>query len=437
MLSSGLRLSGEEKYGRPYTKPDAKPYTLGDDLSSRQDFLKQYKETIADELKRTPSDPKLIKDQTWVNTEIQIDRAKELEKTSWLYSAKSGLRNVTDFFLVVGEISGFLLAGILTIVGKLDPGAIFLGWTTSSILVATSAAYAIQELYDLWNNTQIEQRNIRYAASFAKLAFSVFVTCMALISVPIINLSMAAVLGTVLVDYLKNYAIHNRINAEIETLKGKITEKQAALTEKVREVLDSNWIEPRKILQNSTVKLLAFELYTHRKQLDKLKKESECSDINKISLNTALFGFSFLFLSTAFFPAAIVLHILCLAAIFCGWIMSKGISLVMQEGDLRNLNNELQQPDLSEEETSIRRDIRNIESEHMRAVAAVRASRASTTVEAVRASLASTTASRTRPSNAPEIASPEPGTGRNNFFSPPPTDACKDDDQKSSPSYCY
>jgi hypothetical protein len=116
-----------------------------------------------------------------------------------------------------------------------------------------------------------------------------------------------------------------------------------------------------------------------------------------------------------------------------------GDPLSSRQDFLKQYNEELQNPCLDEEEDSVREVVRGIESEHMRAVAEVHASVASTTAEAVRTSLASTTASRTRPSDAPAIASPEPppGTGRNNLFSPPPTDVCRDDDPKPSPSYRY
>lgn len=328
-------------------------YTLGDNILSPSDliqkklqavqneldayhpnYLKEAGGRLANELKEERElmdyQRQLYAEQRRINQQIEEAAAAERSR---LTGFKNALRSIKNFFLPVGQAFGLMGVAVDTAISAAQ-GKIAWNWlnyfykvVAAPLALAAMAAYAIQDMYDTWMDTQREQRMTRYAAGLATLALlgaGIAVMLGVTASILAAPIAMPALLlGMLGVAYAKNHYIHKRAEQDIVTVKENIERKAEALTEAVKAMFDAPSVEFKAILdsgnelavrkavnQDPKIQRLVFQINDHRVQLRKLEVQRDHANDNKKGLAGMFFGIGIALLGVIFPPAGVPLAII-------------------------------------------------------------------------------------------------------------------------------
>lgn len=181
----------------------------------------------------------------------------------------------------------YILAMIATMITLLiEPSTLLFIFPVVSIpiMLGTFALYAIENVFETWQNTFLNQRKTRYLTNLINVAiFGVSIAILAgAISIPFIIIP-CMLFGTIAISYYQNTYIYKQLDADITKQNQKLTTLQQQLN------LTIGVFYPH-ISENLKIQSLKYQIYACRIQIKKLEFEQHHARENQKSLEGMLFG---------------------------------------------------------------------------------------------------------------------------------------------------
>lgn len=336
------------------------PYSLGDQMT-QEAFINKKMAAVARRLaelrqERDRDNTKKIEElaeyQDQLTTELQRLNRKTAEiqaqanRPLFTFVTVTLFTPAKNFFLKLSDEAGLISAAMNIFYNAIRATTdYFLRVFATPLYLAAAAAYALEDIYHILNDDQIQQRKTRFITNIATIGLfglGLAVTLGALASFIVTPIALPVVMWGVLgAAYYKNAYIHHRTNEAIE----KIHEKTAKIQTELHQTIHALFASPssqelrnalnlyrlnsthltasnrvfsdlsKKIIlecicRDPNIQRLAFQRNDYQLQLRRLEIQRDHADKNKKGSAGMIVGIGIMMLGLAFPPAALPLAII-------------------------------------------------------------------------------------------------------------------------------